>query len=69
MYNIAVISGKEIIHQQAPCRENGIITSDGQEETKEGTCRCPVNPEGCCVDGLGRLLPLLLKGRVKTEER
>jgi len=53
--------GTEIIHRQAPCRPDGTISSDGQQETKEGTCRCPANPEGCCVDGIGRILPLRLK--------
>lgn len=66
---MAVARGKEIIYKQAPCREDGIITSDGQEETKEGTCYCDENPEGCCVDGLGRILPFRLKEEVKTEER
>jgi hypothetical protein len=49
----------EIPYFQAPCRPDGVISSDGQEETKEGTCRCPGNE--CCVDGLGVRLPRILK--------
>ncbi|OQA93731.1 MAG: hypothetical protein BWY24_00334 [Microgenomates group bacterium ADurb.Bin219] len=60
------MSGTEIIYQQAPCRPDGVISSDGQQETKEGACRCPANPKGCCVDGIGRILPLRLK---KGEEK
>ena len=52
---------KEIIYKQAPCRPDGKISSEGQEESKEGTCRCSKNPDGCCVDGIGLILPLRLK--------
>lgn len=52
---------KEIIHKQAPCQPDGEITSEGQEESKEGTCYCSKNPKGCCVDGVGRILPLQTK--------
>lgn len=61
--------GKEVIYLRAPCRPGREIVSEGQEETKEGTCYCPENPKGCCVDELGRLLPLQLKKDVKTKER
>lgn len=51
----------EIIYKQAPCRPDGKISREGQEESKEGTCRCPLNPEGCCVDSLGVIIPRVLK--------
>lgn len=52
---------QEIVYEQAPCRPDGVISSDGQQESKEGTCRCSFNPEGCCVDSLGIILPKKLK--------
>jgi hypothetical protein len=53
---------QKIIWNQAPCRPDGEISSDGQEESKEGTCRCPANPvRGCCVDAIGVLLPRTLR--------
>lgn len=55
--------GKEIIYKQAPCRPDGIISSDGQEESKEGTCRCSINPDGCCVGDFGIILPRTLKDK------
>lgn len=50
----------KIIYKQAPCKPDGEITCDGQEESKEGTCRCSANPEGCCVDSLGIIIPRVL---------
>lgn len=55
------MEGKEIIYRQAPCQLDGKIISEGQEESKEGACYCSENPEGCCVDGLGLILPLQYK--------
>ena len=47
----------EIEYMQAPCRPDGEISRDLQEESKEGTCRCSIMPVGCCVDGFGILVP------------
>jgi len=52
---------QKIIYVQAPCRADGVIDRDLQEESKEGTCRCPSMPEGCCVDGFGILVPKILR--------
>jgi hypothetical protein len=52
---------QEIPYLQAPCRSDGEISRDGQEESKEGTCRCSVNPRGCCVDAIGIIIPKVLK--------
>ena len=40
---------------KAPCRPDGQVNSDGQEETKEGSCRC--GDYECCVDGGNYLIP------------
>ncbi len=56
-----VEQSKNIIYKQAPCTPDGEITSDGQQESKEGTCRCKLNPSGCCVDGFGIIIPKILK--------
>ncbi len=53
--------GTEIPWKQAPCKPDGEITSDGQEETWEGTCRCSQNPQGCCVGWAGIIHPRQLK--------
>lgn len=55
--------GRRIPFIQAPCEgKGGVITSDGQEEAKGATCRCPEKPEiGCCVDGMGVIIPRMLK--------
>lgn len=53
--------GQVIIFEQAPCRLDGVISRDGQEESKEGTCRCTLSPEGCCVDAYGIIVPKILK--------
>jgi hypothetical protein len=52
---------QEIPWLQAPCRPDGVINRDFQEESKEGTCRCIENPEGCCVDAIGIIIPKILK--------
>lgn len=65
---IDVMKGREIIFKQAPCRPDGVISSDGQQESKEGTCRCSENPTGCCVDGIGRILPLQLKEDIPPQK-
>ncbi len=51
----------KIEYDQAPCRSDGVINRDGQEESKEGTCRCKINPNGCCVDAFGIIRPRILK--------
>ncbi len=53
--------GKKIKYKQAPCMPDGEISSDGQEESKEGTCRCSKNPDGCCVGEFGIIIPRTLK--------
>lgn len=59
------MEGKEIIHKQAPCFPDGEInTAEGENESKEGLCRCAANPSGCFVDGIGRILPLQLRDDV-----
>jgi len=45
----------------APCQPSGEVNSEGQEESKEATCKCSNNPSGCCVDGQNRIIPLQLK--------
>lgn len=50
-----------IEYVQAPCRPDGAISADGQEESKEGTCRCALNPVGCCVDAYGIIIPKVRK--------
>lgn len=40
-----------VIYEQAPCRPEGQITSEGQGETRDAACYCPLMPEGCCVSG------------------
>jgi len=60
---------REIIYRQAPCQPDGVISSDGQQESKEGTCRCSLNPTGCCVDGIGRIIPLQPKKGVTLPRR
>ncbi len=57
--NAATGEGKEIIYEQAPCQEDGIISSKGQQESKEGECECARGK--CCVDGMGIILPRRLK--------
>lgn len=59
---------KEIPWLQAPCRPDGVISRDGQEESKEGTCRCVINPEGCCVDAIGIIIPKVSKGDASLSE-
>lgn len=62
--NIAVTTAKikENPYETAPCREDGEIFSEGQQETKDGTCRCRANPQGCCVVGpMATILPRRLK--------
>lgn len=53
--------GSPIKFKMAPCQPGGEVSSDGQEESKEATCRCPNNPSGCCVDGQNMIIPLQLK--------
>jgi hypothetical protein len=53
--------GQVIIYEQAPCQPDGNITSEGQEESKEGACYCALNPRGCCVDAFGIIIPKRVK--------
>jgi len=59
--------GREIEFEQAPCNSLGEISADGQEESKEGTCRCPGHE--CCVDSIGILVPHKLKDPKKVTAR
>lgn len=54
-------NGEVIIYKQAPCQPDGYITREGQEESKEGSCYCALNPRGCCVDAFGIIVPKILK--------
>lgn len=39
----------------APCNNEGnVVTID--DDTKEGLCRCPLNPKGCLVDPGNRIV-------------
>jgi hypothetical protein len=66
---MVVARPQEISYVQAPCRLDGVISRDLQEESKEGTCRCPLVPGGCCVDALGILIPRILKRDYVVNEK
>jgi hypothetical protein len=52
----------EIKYMQAPCQPDGWISSEGQQESRDGTCYCSIMPEGCCVSGeFSIILPKRLK--------
>jgi hypothetical protein len=58
--------GKPIIYVQAPCFDAkgnplGEITSEGEQETKEGSCHCYDGSRSCCVDSIGIILPHQLR--------
>ena len=40
----------EVKHQTAPCKPGGEVNSI-DDDTKEAVCKCPLNLEGCPVDG------------------
>jgi hypothetical protein len=65
--NANITLGREIEFEQAPCNPFGVISADNQQESKEGTCRCPGHE--CCVDAIGILVPHILKNPEKIKAR